>query len=107
MDRAECLYPATAGDGEVEEAFDHVEVGHGGLVLAEVLADLAGRLFGRLPGYAQEGEDDEGEVALKLLLRLLQRGLFGRHGVVVERLDGSPYGRRELLFDHLYRGNIM
>ena len=107
MDRAECLHPAAAGDGEVEEAFDHVEVGHGGLVLAEVLADLAGRLFGRLPGYAQEGEDDEGEVALKLLLCLLQRGLFGRHGVVVERLDGSPYGRRELLFDHLYRGNIM
>ena len=52
-----------------------------------------------LPGDAEEGENDQGEVALKFLLGLLERDLFGSDGLPVECLDGLDGGSDQLLFN--------
>ena len=86
-------------EDEVEEAPDGVEGRDEFRVLLEPCAEFGCGVLRLLPGDAEEGENDQGEVALKFLLGLLERDLFGSDCLPVESLDGLDGGSDQLLFN--------
>ena len=98
MDVVQQFNPGGGGHRQVQEAFDDVTGGHGGLVGHEVGAYLLGGLLGALAGDAQEGEYHQREVSLKFFLRLLQLHLRGGYLLPVECLQAVYHGLGQSFF---------
>ena len=99
VDVVDQTYPCLGGDGEVEEAFDHVVVGDGIAMLLEVCPYFLGGFLGFLLGDFQQGEDHQRQVALEVAFRFLRLQAIGGHFLSVELLHGLYRGLGYLALD--------
>ena len=93
------LCPEIGRKRDVQEALNDVECAHFGVVSHDVFAYFGSGCFGRFAATSQQGEDNEGKVALELFTCLLNLEHFALL-LSVECADASTHYARNKLFDN-------
>ena len=88
IDFVQHVDPISIADGQIQESFHGIEIGHKRRVLLKVFADFGGGLFGRFACHFHKREHDDGYIAGELFFGFLHLHRIGGCFGAVQCFDG-------------------